>query len=91
MAWNLEPEERARIRRLFVITMCKFAGGVDLYWVVSERRLALRTPTALKRWPLPPDAVRIGAYSHPCPPEDFLGDLDALFTKLQHEAGAARA
>jgi hypothetical protein len=69
--------ERARARRHFSACLC-FLSHVEMYWLPSSRAVRARSVVAERRHALPPDAVRIGVYSHPFPAGDFLGDLDDL-------------
>lgn len=85
----LTAAERAKIRRLFVIMLCNLQR-FDLYWCPNERRLAVRTATASKKWATPQGATFIGAYTHPFPADDFLGDLDDALAPAPG-ARAARA
>jgi len=52
----------------------------------GPRCVVARAVMGEKRHALPPDAVEIGVYTHPCEPKHFLGDLDAVLARLNARA-----
>lgn len=81
---RLSPEERAAIRRRFVILLCNFQC-MEMWWCPIRSRLILRSPAAQKKQRLPSTARKIGLYTHPFGADAFLGDLDDVLAKIEAE------
>lgn len=81
----LLPDERAALRRYFVMALCSLQR-MDLYWWPAKRRILARSPVAVKKHRLPETAALIGAYAHPFNADDFLGDLEALIERQRGQA-----
>lgn len=81
---KLSAPERARVRSQFTASLCTL-GHLEVYWLARQTRLLVRSVTSQKRHAVPDDAEYVGTYSHPFGAEAFLGDLDALLTRLHVE------
>lgn len=85
----LSNEERARLRQKFASSLCTIQSML-VYWSPALRQIYARSEQAMKRHVLPDDAVHVGRYGYPCNPDDFLGDLDAVLARLEHQAQQRR-
>lgn len=80
---NLHPSERAHIINTFGAYLANW-GTLDLYWVPSQKRAAMRrvvTERATRR--LPEGSIHVGRYQAPCPCDDYIGDLEAVIAAQQ--------
>jgi hypothetical protein len=87
---NLHPSERAHIIAVFGPYLTNW-GELDLYWVPSQKRAAMRrvvTERAKRR--LPEGSIHVGRYRHPCSCEDYIGDLEDVIASLNSPAPAGR-
>lgn len=80
---TLHPSERAYIIRTFGAYLCG-AGELDLYWLPSKNRAAMRKTTDERRriQSVDEDAIHVGRYKAPCPCDVYIGDLEAVLDTL---------
>lgn len=94
--------DRTAIRAQFAMSLANL-DSFHAFWCPVVRRMFARStsrsvddayrPGRGRGGAVPRSALYIGTYSNPCPPEDFLGDLDALMVKIrkQEQANGATA
>lgn len=83
---TLHPSERAHIINVFGAYLGNH-GALDLYWVPSQKRVAMRrviTERATRR--LPHDAIHVGRYQAPCPCDVYIADLEAVIADIKAPA-----
>lgn len=87
---KLHRSERAHIINSFGSYLANW-GELDLYWVPSEKRAAMRrviTERARRR--LPEGSIHVGRYQAPCPCDDYIEDLEDVIASLNSPAPAGR-
>lgn len=84
---TLHPSERSYIIRTFGAYLCH-AGELDLYWLPSKNRAAMRKTTDNTRriQRVDDDAIHVGRYAAPCPCDIYIGDLEAVLSTLKAPA-----
>ena len=79
---SLHRSERAHIVNVFGAYLGNH-GELDLYWIPSQKRAAMRRiVTQRQRRRLPDDAIHVGRYRQPCPCEVYIADLELVIAAL---------
>lgn len=73
--------DREKLRSQFSMSLTNL-GEFTAYFSQDTGKLMARSPTCSKKWPIPPGAILIGSYAHPCSPESLFDDLNDALSAL---------